>query len=345
MNSEYIQNLRYKLQKRYRRLNSAEYNVFHFSLKQFWGFLKSYPILAGILEDMEHRYAPGQHEAERIVDNREGLLFEDEIENAGTSYFVIKKCIESDDQMKAVDIGSLYSNQGEYNELIDVFRSIFVEPFYEYIDEQLDEQRAILALLRRYKQKCEWFQRNSLFQLWQGDTIRGERLLSLHLYEYLHDQGLDFLIEPSSASGEVDLIAAQKTQDPLIADAKIFNPDKGKGKDYIAKGFNQIYLYTLDYNEAFGYLIVFKTCEEDLRLALSNQTQSTPFVAHNNKTIFFVTIDIFPHETPASKRGHLKTVEITEEDLITIIEEEKKEVSLEETQGVRGEAERVGLYY
>lgn len=323
MNSEYVQNLRYKLQKRFRRLNSVDHHVFHFSLKQFLGFLSSHPVLAGILEDMERRYAPGEAEAEKIVKKHEPLLFENEKEYAGASYFVIKKCAESNDQMVEVGIGRLYNRQREFNECLDFFRSFFLETFYEYVDEQLDDQRAILALLRRYKHKCEWFQRDKLFQLWQNETGRGEKLLSLQLYEYLHDQGMDFLIEPASVSGEVDLIASQKTEDPLIADAKIFNPDKGKGKDYIARGFNQIYLYTLDYNEPFGYLIIFKTCEEDLRFALANQTQSTPFVIHNNKTIFLVTIDICPHETSASKRGHLMAVEITEQELIRIVEEEK----------------------
>jgi hypothetical protein len=46
-------------------------------------------------------------------------------------------------------------------------------------------------------------------------------------------------------------------------------------------------------------------------------------VIHNNKTIFLVTIDICPHETSASKRGHLRAVEITEQELIRIVEEEK----------------------
>ncbi|RCV64829.1 hypothetical protein C5S53_06820 [Methanophagales archaeon] len=89
------------------------------------------------------------------------------------------------------------------------------------------------------------------------------------------------------------MIAAQKSDEPLIADVKIFNPEKGKGTDYIAKGFNQIYLYTLDYNEPFGYLIIYNTSGQDLRFALANQEQTTPFVVHNNKTIFVVTIDIF----------------------------------------------------
>lgn len=324
MNAEYIQNLRYKLQKRVRRLNSTEYQIFHFSLKQFWGFLKNYPIFVGILEDLERRYPSLEAEAEKIVKESQGLVFGNELENTAASYFVVKKCVESDHQMVEVHVGKTYGHEPKYNDQLEYFKSLFLEPLYEYLDEQLDDQGATLALLRSYKHKCEWFQREHLFNLWKGDTQRGEKRLALHLYEYLHDQGLDFAIEPSSISGEVDLIAAQKSDDPLIADAKIFNPERGKGTEYIATGFNQIYLYTLDYNEPFGYLIIYKTSGEDLRFALANQAQSTPFVVHNNKTIFLVTIDIFPYETSASKRGPLRTMEITEEDLIRIIEEKKK---------------------
>lgn len=318
MNAEYIQNLRYKLQKRVRRLNSTEYQVFHFSLKQFQGFLKSYPIFVGILDDLERRCPSMEAEAEKIVNGTQ-LVFDNELENATVSYFVIKKCAESDDKMVEVNVGFTYYGQKSLNDNLEYFKSLFLEPLYEYLDEQLDDQRAILALLRRYKHKCEWFQRNHLFKSWEDNTKRGEKLLALHLYEYLHDQGLDFVIEPSSVSGEADLIAIQKSDEPLIADVKIFNPDKGKGTDYIARGFNQIYLYTLDYNEPFGYLIIYNTSGQDLRFALVNQEQSTPFVVHNNKTIFVVTIDIFPYETSASRRGRLKTFEITEEDLIRII--------------------------
>jgi hypothetical protein len=263
-------------------------------------------------------------EAGKIVAEHRALVFDNELENAAASYFVIKTCVESGDQRVEATVGFTYHRGTNLNEGLEYFKSLFLEPLYEYLDEQIDDQKAILALLRRYKHKCEWFQRDHLFTLWSEDTKRGEKNLALHLYEYLHDQGLDFVIEPSSVSGEVDLVAAQESDEPLIADVKIFNPEKGKGTAYIAKGFNQIYIYTLDYNEPFGYLIIYKTCEEDLRFALANQEQSTPFVIHNNKTIFLVTIDIFPYESSASKRGPLRTVEITEEDLIRIIEEEKE---------------------
>jgi hypothetical protein len=322
MNTEYIQNSRYKLEKRVKRLNKTALKVFQVSLRQFLSFLTSHPLFLGILEDLERRYASMKPEVDKIV-KLERHDFDNELEHAAASYFVLKKCAEHPSPQIAAKIGGLYGEARYTVEGLEYFKSFFLQPLYEYLDEQIDEQRAILALLRRYKHKCEWFQQDYLFNLWKDHTEKGEKLLQRHLYEYLHDQGLDFVIEPSSASGEVDLIADQKTDDPLIADTKIFNPEKGKGIYYITAGFHQIYQYTLDYNEPFGYLIIYNTSGEDLKFALTSQEQSTPFVIHNNKTIFIVSIDIFPYETTASKRGPLKTVEITEADLIQVIKAEK----------------------
>ena len=314
MNPEYVQNLRYKLQKRVRRLNSTGYEVFHFSLKQFWGFLNSHPAFVDIVEDLQRRCPGSDSDAERVVAGSETLVCGTELENAALACSVIKKCVESDSQMVEVSVGFAYGQQRRYDDSLEYFRDLFLDVLYEYIDEQLDDQRAILALLRRYKQKCEWFQRDRLFDMWQSDTRRGENLLAFHLYEYLHDQGLDFVIEPLSASGEVDLVAAQRTDDPLIADAKVFGPETPRR--YLASGFNQIYQYTLDYNEPSGYLIIYNTSGRDLGFALAEQEQSTPLVIHNNKTIFLLVIDISPYETTASQRGPLTPVEVTQEDLV-----------------------------
>jgi hypothetical protein len=320
MNSEYVQNLRYKLQKRVRKLNSTGYEVFHYALRRFWKFLHSQPVFVGILEDLERRCPEAAQTADQIVNSHEGLVCDDELENAAVALAVIRLCVESDQDAVEIHIGQVYGRMDRHNDSVDGFRDMFLETLYEYLDEHLDDQRAMLALLRRYKHKCEWFQRETLYRLWRENTQKGEKRLALHLYEYLHDQGIDFSIEASSISGEADLIAAQRSDDPLIADAKIFDPEKGKGKHYLASGFHQVYRYTLDYNEPFGYLVVFKTCAQDVRWALSSQEQSTPFVVINNKTIFILTIDIHPYEVPASKRGPLKVAEITEQDLIREVE-------------------------
>jgi hypothetical protein len=325
MNAEYIQNLRYKLQRRVRRLNSSDHQFFHYGLKQFWGFLHSYSIFVGILEDLAHRHLLVQTEVEKIFNNvfnnHFHLVHNDETECAAASYFIVKKCIESDHERIEVDVGQVYYGMGKIHEALETFKFLILEPLYEYIDEQLDDQKLTLSLIKRYKHKCEWFQRQFLYDLWNSKTQKGEKLLALHLYEYLHDQGLDFAIEPWSIAGNADLVASQEGDAPFIADAKIFNSGKGRGKEYIAKGFNQIYQYTLTYNQPFGYLIIYKTCEDDLRFSLTNQTESTQFVVHNNKTIFVILIDIFIYEKSASKRGSLKAIEIIEEYLVKVVEE------------------------
>lgn len=322
MDKDFVQNLRYKLQKRVRKLNSANYQVFHFAVKQFWGFLNSHTVLKGILDDLDLRVKHTEAIADQAINEKDASpIFDTELENVGLSYFFLKKCAVSTNRFFEINLAHKYSDSSKHDDALDYFKELFMETLYEYIDEQLDDQKAILAQLRRYKHKCEWFQRNRLFSMWEENTEKGEKLLALHLYDYLHDQGIDFVIEPSSISGEVDLIAAQKSDDPLVADVKIFNPDKSKGVSYLAKGFHQIYQYTLDYNEPFGYLIIFKTCEQDLKFSLANKEQDTPLILHNNKTIFLITIDIFPHDTSASKRGVLKSIEINESDFVKIQEQ------------------------
>jgi hypothetical protein len=88
---------------------------------------------------------------------------------------------------------------------------------------------------------------------------------------------------------------------------------------YLAQGVKQLYAYCVDFNESVGYLVIFKTSPDDLKLALDDQRHGTPFIIFNNKTVFFVVIDIYPHQEPASKRGTLRAIEISSQDLIEII--------------------------
>ncbi len=320
MKSDQLQLLRYKLQKRVRRLNSTEYRIFHFVLKQFWGFLKSYPIFVGIIEELEANMGYINNDVKELFSSRKAIAFDNELENAAACYYVLKRCVESDDDMVEVNVANNYSHEQNYNDILESFKDIFLEPFYDYLDEYLDDARAVLSVIQKYKKICEWFKRKILFDLWANETQKGEKLLALNLYEYLYEQGIEFYIEPSSISGEVDLISSQIGEDRLIADAKIFNPEKGKGKDYILRGFNQIYSYTVDYNEPVGYLIIFKTCKEGLSFSVDDKSHHIPYYSHNNKTIFFVIIDIYLYEESASRRGVLKTIEIASCELTKQLE-------------------------
>jgi len=235
-----------------------------------------------------------------------------ESENDAICYWVTKKCIESNNPQITIQVGHyLDRTASKHNEAIEAFRLTYLEPLFDYIDEQIDDKRMILVLLKKFKQRCEWFHGAAMFAQFKDDTGRGEHILANRLYQYLHDQGLQFHIEPQSASGRVDLISSQSGKDRLVADAKLFNPERGQDRGYITKGFRQVYDYTKDYNESFGYLVIFKTCEQDLAIPTERQESGIPFITHNNKTIFFVVIDIFVYLDSASKRGKLQAYEIT----------------------------------
>lgn len=314
MNPQLVQNLRYKLQKRVRRLNSVEIMMFIPSLRQFWIFFDSSQVFPGIVEPLIARFPDLDETVERIF-NGEAVVGSTEEEAAAIGYAVLRRLSTAENHMPIFNLARGYGASSKGYEALETIRDVFLEPFYEYVDESLDDQRAMLALMLRYKHRSEWFYRERLWNLVQEDSRKAEKLLALDLFAYLYDQGIDFVIEPSSITGEIDLIAAQGSDDPLLVDIKIFDA-KGRSKAYLRKAFNQIYTYTQQYNEPFGYLVIFKTTDTDIRFLFPTISRNIPVVVHNHKTIFFLTVDIYPHPKPVSQRDPLRAIEITQEELI-----------------------------
>lgn len=330
MNQEYISSLQKKLKNRVHSLCEADYFMFEHALRQFWMFINKTPIFVNLLislncSDKDNNYKNKINKFhtnllmyERCNPGEKFNLYEisqyDENKYSLLCYLIICKCCESNEnhENKPATMGKIINSRCNDNKKgLIKFKQEIIKPLCQYIDERLDEQKLTIELIRRYKQKSEWFKRKKLYDIWQENTSKGEKLLALDLYEYLFDCGLDFNIEPWSINGEPDLVSAQK-EAPLIADTKIFNGNK----IYIIKGFNQVYTYTLTYNQPFGYLIIYKVCEKDLRFSLHNQTRFTQFISCNNKTIFITVIDIYNYKDTASQRKPIKPIEITEQELI-----------------------------
>lgn len=319
MDPNVLQTLRYKLQKRLKRINTADFQTFHSVVVQTFLFLRENPVVRGILDDLERRVPSAEKDSEQLFAGNL-LTGENEIEHIALGYALLKRTIAGTGDPE-IDLGHRFGNCSKQKEAAECFTDLFIEPLFDYIDEQIDDRRSVLGLLQKYKHHVEWFRRDDLRAKFEADTQKGEKGLALDLYAYLHDQGLDFSIEPTSISGEADLISAQTGTDRLVADVKIFDPGRSKGTSYLCSGFSQVYQYTKDYNDPFGYLVVFKTCREDLAVNARDQDVAIPFFTHNNKTIFVLVIDIFDYPVPASKRGHVKSYELLEEDLIRTMSE------------------------
>lgn len=314
MNTLYVQALRHKLQKRVRRLNSIVDDLFFDQLGHFFAFLDGQPMLAGLLADLDARYPQAGDVGALLAGLQAGLMASSEAEHAAIGHHLLRYLHSSNDPNVVLNLGFKVVSGGRMPDYYRVVRQLYLDALYEYLDEHLDDQRLMLELLRRYKHRCEWFHRQRLHDLWAEDTQNGEKRIGMDLYEYLHEQGVEFHIEPWGESGEIDLIAMQGTRDPLLCDVKLFNPEKKKGKPYIRAAFHQIHTYMNTYNEAVGYLVIFNTGGRPLAFDVGG-TGGVPWVAFNGKVFYLVVVDLYPHEKTASKRGPLEPVVVTEAEL------------------------------
>jgi hypothetical protein len=108
----------------------------------------------------------------------------------------------------------------------------------------------VLYVLERYVRRVEWFDRDELHRRYREAVAAGhvgEDVYNLDLQRFLFIEG-DYITyaKPRSASGEADVIGELDTDDPLVYDGKIFDGE-GRGKSYLAMGFNQIIQYAQDH--------------------------------------------------------------------------------------------------
>jgi hypothetical protein len=144
MDSEYIQQVRYKLQKRQKGLNTAEFQSFHWTLLQAWGFLQENEITKGILDDLERRFTAAEQDADKTITGQPQVGCT-ESENDAICYWVTKKCVLSGQPNLEISVGHQISACSKHNDAIEAFRLAYIEPLFDYIDEQIDDKRMVLA--------------------------------------------------------------------------------------------------------------------------------------------------------------------------------------------------------
>jgi hypothetical protein len=313
-----LQDLRYKLQKRVQRLSSARYDGIRNELVRFFEFLEGNPTLNAVAQELMAKFPRVGEEFDAALTKRQVLEGSTEEEHAAIGLNVLRRVAVSTEQIPYL---SFVPTTSHFDKALDLFRDRYLDPFYEYVDERIEDRNLVLSELIRFKHLAEWFRREELWSRWKSEPRSGERTLAFAVYEFLYQQGIEFHIEPASASGEVDMVSAQQSQAPLVADVKIYDPDSGRGATYIRRGFYQVYRYLHDFNQPIGYLVVFKGSEKLLTFSgAANNSENVPYVVINDKTIFLVQIDIFPHEQSASKRAVPEQDVISEAELAADIE-------------------------
>ena len=230
--------------------------------------------------------------------------------------------------MKAFASGELHwatfiniSSSKNINDKCRAISDMYFKPLYEYFAENIVETNSILYLLNRYRHNVEWFRRSQLYTAYTGNTRVGEDTLTRDLQEYLHNQGIDYpFSQPVSPSGRADLVGQLESDDPLVLEVKLFNPDTSYDKGYIRKGLTQAYIYAHDYGKPIGYLVIFNVSTKDIEFQ-GSQNGFIKQVSIGNKVILIICITIAPRPSASAQRKPFPYI-IEDSYLIPVEEEE-----------------------
>lgn len=337
MDQELIQRSRYLLHSRFRRVQSCPEAMFCIMSHHLVRWLEQHPVLGGHLTVMRGRPSEAVARVRQTVrdlrDPPSGgyepgfYTAADSEEHAAVCLAIVEGCASFHDVANAYRRDVLVSTLGEYlngnaytkpDEALQVVRDLAVDGLFEYLDEQFDSRNAVLGLLRKYKQRTEWFRRHELRRvvLDGGATgLKGERALARHLYEYLADQSVEFFIEPTSSSGEADLVLRDGDGRHVIADAKFI--DSGDGRAAIlrklAGGAHQVARYCEDFNEPSGYLVCFSDTPRQICLPVS-ESDGWPYLQVGSKTVYLLIVSIADLPS-ASRAGRAEEFVFNEEEL------------------------------
>ena len=300
----YLRDLRVKIQDRRNRLYRNGYRTYPAELQYLLQFLDANPYTRSLLTALNES---SSIDFEQWVNDHSGwgeFEFPDsEDGRAKVCYGIIRRC-------NAGDAGDwqgwlqTFSSERRFDDQLRDFTEAVVDPLLNFLYDQIDDAGNVLYLIERFKLRAEWFRREELYNLYKARTQVGEASLDKELRAGLFEGGIDYpFSQPLSPSGKADVVALLGSEDPLVLEVKVFDPERGKDKRQLRQGFHQVLRYADDYNQRLGYLVIFNC--SDMQLVISHEESSEaefpPRINYAGKTVFVISIDVCPDTTPASK--------------------------------------------
>ena len=317
----YPHQIRVRIQERKARLYRSSYTAYHAELRYFLNFLYENHFTRALLMEIDaHPSTDFEQWAEDVDEWRQRHFPDTEAGRAKICYGFLKRCASDAHPLAPVSLGTRYiSSKRKYDEILSDLNEIMVEPLINFIHDQIDDGGNILYIIERFKLKAEWFRRKELHCLYEGDTSVGERNLDQELRAGLFDGGIDYpFSEPSSPSGRADIVALLESDEPLVLEVKVFDPERSRGRSHIKRGFQQVTRYAQDYNQSVGYLVIFNCSDKQLVIS-PEETLEAEFptqINYGGKTFFVIPIDIHPEVASASSERPADRQVITSEELI-----------------------------
>ena len=317
---QYLLDLRVRLQQRRDRVHMTDYQHYETELQLFLKFLEDNPYIRALLCTLDASEEVDFKEWRDTVATPRATTFPpSETARAKLCLHILKACAYNPDQLGQRRWGRRFSRGRNMNEILNDLNEAVLDPLFNYLDDRIDDTGNVLYQLQRFKRKAEWFRQQELQKMYRDATGSGEKNLDRVLREALFDGGVDFpFSQPDSPSGRADIVSLDDSNDPLVLEVKVFDPDRSKGKRHLCQGFHQVLRYANDYQQNAGYLVAFNCSGNQLVWPSedSSDGEVPPRIVHDGKTIFLIAIDIATDRKSASKERPSDRVEISRSELI-----------------------------
>jgi hypothetical protein len=299
------------LREYYDRILKTSIEFKYLQLKFLWDFIHNCDSFRYLCDSIKSSVHPGEVRHYNIVDHHQRIpLPENHFERVKLLYVILEQIVSPNHDINTMSqIARNYASikQGSETIFFELFNDLFLEPFVFYLINQTNRKVVIIDLIKKYKHRSEWFNKDTLNEIAKTDTQKTEHYLKRDLYRFLFDHGLNLSIEPTSPSGEIDFIAAQKNStNKLLAEGKVYDGVK-RNKKYIQDGIWQLLTYLKDHNENEGYLIIYSiSSSKTLSFDFKNEIGANWNCILQNKRIFIFVIDINIYDKSAQKRGQVE---------------------------------------
>ena len=301
----YLHNLRVRLQERRNRLYKTDFITYDSELRYLLQFLDENTFIRSLLAVLDANTSVKFEEwiSEFSVD-RTPEFPKNEEGRAKVCYGILRMCVDDKQSYGTLDWARHFSLESNFSASLRDLTEAVVDPFVNFLHDRIDDGGNVLYLIERFKLKAEWFRRKELYLLYQKDTSVGEACLDQELRASLFEGGIDYpFSQPSSPSGKADIIALLGSDDPLVLEVKVFDPDLSKGKSHLRQGFHQVLRYANDYNQNLGYLVIFNCSDRQLVISSADAAGAgfPPRITYGGKIFFVIPVDIHPDTASASK--------------------------------------------
>ena len=300
----YLRNLRVRLQERRNRLYKTSYRTYDAELRYLLQFLDDNAYTHSLVTALDASPAVDFERWDSDQSSHQAIEFpESEEGRAKVCLAILKQCARDETGRAWVRWSRVFSSETQYDAMLRDLSEAIVDPFVNFLHDRIDDSGNVLYLIERFKLKTEWFGREELYSIYESRTAIGEASLDRELRRALFDGGVDYpFSQPSSPSGKADVVALLGSEDPIVLEIKVFDPDRGKDRGHLRQGFHQVLRYANDYNQSLGYLVIFNCSNRQLIISSQEGSKGeTPTrITYADKTFFVIAIDVHPDTASAS---------------------------------------------